>query len=311
MTSDDAGNGRSRNAMPVARGTRRCQHPAVPTPVDRDPPITRRDAIRTLGALAAAAALPARAHHRPRAIGIQLYTVRALMPAAPERTLEALAAIGYREVELAGLYGSSAKQMRARLDRAGLRAVSAHHSIEELRDGWPKVAGDARALGVEYVVCPWVNVGDRTLDGFHRLARDFNAVGARARDAGLTFAYHDGDYAHAPSADGNVPYDILLTECDPALVEFEIDLYWMITGGADPLAYFARWPGRFPMLHVKDRARDGAMTDAGAGTIDFRTILARGDAAGVQHWFVEHDEAKDPLASARASYAYLSALAIP
>ena len=276
-------------------------------PSSFDPsPITRREALRTLAALTALTALPT----RPQRIGIQLYTVRSLMPSAPERTLEALAAIGYREVELAGLYGLGAAQMKGMLERAGLRAVSAHRSIEDLRDQWPTVADDAHALGLTYVVCPWVNSGDRTLDGYHRLARDFNAIGKRAREAGLRFAYHDGDYAHARSDDGEVPYDILLAETDPSLVEFEIDLYWMITGGADPLAYFARWPGRFPMLHVKDRASDGAMTDAGAGTIDLRTILARGDAAGVRHWLVEHDEPKDPLASARASYAYLSRLAI-
>jgi sugar phosphate isomerase/epimerase len=88
----------------------------------------------------------------------------------------------------------------------------------------------------------------------------------------------------------------------------EIDLYWMVKGGGDPLAYFAKWPGRFPMLHVKDMTRSGAMTDVGQGTIDFETIRRYAETAGVVHWFVEHDEPPNPLASARVSYAYLSAL---
>ncbi|HUO52258.1 MAG TPA: sugar phosphate isomerase/epimerase [Gemmatimonadaceae bacterium] len=274
-------------------------------------PLTRREFLGALAAGTAWSALGRRAGDRIPAVGIQLYTVRALMAAQPERTLEALAGIGYREVELAGLYGMTAARMRALLDANGLAAPSAHLSLEALRDDWARTLDDARALGLRYVVCPWVNEEDRTLDGYSRLAQQFNAIGERARAAGLQFAFHNHDFVNRPLPDGTVPYDLLLRACDPHLVQMEMDLYWMIAAGGDPTEYFARWPGRFPMLHVKDRTLSGAMTDVGDGTIDFASILAAAHAAGVKHWFVEHDEPKDPLASARRSYAYLSRLESP
>jgi len=107
-----------------------------------------------------------------------------------------------------------------------------------------------------------------------------------------------------------LPYDVLLAETDPKLVQLEMDLYWMVKGGQDPLAYFARWPGRFPMVHVKDSAGppDHKMTAVGAGKIDFKKIFAQSDHAGIRHYFVEHDNPDDPFASIRASYEYLQRL---
>jgi sugar phosphate isomerase/epimerase len=276
--------------------------------------LSRREFARRSVAMAALAVgapawRAARLFAAPRwQAGIQLYTVRSLMAADAEGTLAALAAIGYREVELAGLYGMTAPTMRALLGRHGMVAPSSHLSLQALRDEWPRCLEDAQALGQQYLVCPWIDEADRTLDGYKRIAAQFNAIGENAKRGGLQFAYHDGDYAHRPLADGTIPYDIILNECDPKLVQMEIDLYWMVKGGGDPLAYFAKWPGRFPMLHVKDMTRAGAMTDVGQGTIDFETVRRHAEAAGVAHWFVEHDEPKSPLASARVSYAYLSAL---
>ena len=251
------------------------------------------------------------AHARIAPLGIQLYTVRALMAKDPDATLAALAQIGYREVELAGLYGLSAVAMRAMLDKHHLDAVSSHVTLDAMRDDWSRCVRDAHTLGQRYLVCSWIDEGERTADGYARVATTFNALGERARDAGLQFCYHNGDYVHVALPNGLVPYELLLATCDLSLVQFEIDLYWMIAGGGDPIATFARYPGRFPMLHVKDRTLAGRMADVGAGAIDFPAIFAHARAAGVRHYFVEHDDPADALASARASYAYLSALEIP
>lgn len=270
-------------------------------------PLTRRE---FLGALAAAApfASAMRARARTRSLGIQLYTVRGLMARDPAGTLAALERIGYREVELAGLYGHSAADMHAMLGAHHLAAVSSHLTLDALRDNWPQCMRDARTLGQEYIVCSWIDEKERTADGYERAAHDLNAIGRRARDAGFQLCYHNGDYVHVALSDGTIPYDLLLTQTDVSLVQFEIDLYWLIAGGGDPLDYFTRYPGRFPMLHVKDRTAAGAMADVGAGNIDFKTILSHARAAGVQHLFVEHDEPDDPLASAKTSYEYLSRL---
>src|SRR3989475_4408761 len=136
-----------------------------------------------------------------------------------------------------------------------------------------------------------------------------NRAAAQAHDAGLQFAYHNHDFEFART-EGRLPYDVLIAETDPKLVQFEIDLYWMVKGGQDPLAYFARLPGRVPMVHVKDSAGPPAhrMVDVGAGKIDFKKIFAQRDQAGIRHFFVEHDQPADPFASIRASCDYLKRL---
>ncbi|HVB30701.1 MAG TPA: sugar phosphate isomerase/epimerase [Gemmatimonadaceae bacterium] len=275
----------------------------------------RRDFIRTaLGAVAGGALLPGLAAaewrgraDRLRAIGLQLYTVRTAMAADVEGTLAAVAAIGYREVEFAGLFGRSPRDVRAMLGRHGLVAPSSHVAVPAAMDEWKRDLDDALVLGQSYIVCPWIDEKDRTTDGLKRVAARFNAAGAAAKQAGLQFAYHNHDFEFTP-VDGRLPYDLLLAECDRSLVKMEIDIYWMVNGGQDPLAYLARDPSRFPMVHAKDRTADGKMADVGAGRIDFPKILGAFERAGLTHCFVERDDAPQPMASARASFAYLDRL---
>ncbi|MDE3128732.1 MAG: sugar phosphate isomerase/epimerase, partial [Gemmatimonadota bacterium] len=143
--------------------------------------------------------------------------------------------------------------------------------------------------------------------GIKQIGERFNAAGAAAKKAGLQFGFHN-HAAIFQAAGGKGLYDQLLAECDPRLVVFEVDVYWMVTGGADPLAYIAKYPGRFPMIHAKDRATDGKMTDVGSGTIDWPKVLRAFRGQGLKHTFVENDEAADPYASARSSFAYLNRL---
>ena len=276
----------------------------------------RRDFIETLGAAALGHALQPRAPtpepraplHRLTRIGLQLYTVRRAMQADVEATLARVAATGYTEVEFAGYFGKSPGEVGAILDRHGLAAPAAHVSMAA--DQWRAALDAARVIGHRYLVVAWIPAEQRqTLDAYKRMAQDFNRLAAEARAAGLQFAYHNHDFEFAP-LEGRLPFDVLLAETDPTLVQLEMDLYWITKGGQDPLAYFARYPGRFPMVHVKDSAGapEHRMVDVGAGTIDFRKIFARRKQAGIRHFFVEHDEPADAFASIRASYEYLKRL---
>jgi sugar phosphate isomerase/epimerase len=241
-------------------------------------------------------------------IGIQLYTVRKAMASDVDGTLATIAQIGYREVEFAGLFGHPAADVRKMLDRHGLVAPSSHVGLpDDMKAAWPAMLDDALTLGQSYLICPSFPSRDLSPDGMKRIAARFNEAGAAAKQAGLQFGFHNHAEEFTP-VDGRVPYDELLAECDPALVVFEIDIYWMVTGGRDPLAYLAQYPGRFPMVHAKDRTADGKMADVGAGVIDFPKILAAFERAGLKHCFVEHDNAPDPFASARASFRYLNGL---
>ena len=240
-------------------------------------------------------------------IGIQLYTVRRLMERDAAGTLAKLAEIGYREVEFAGLYGKSPRDMRALLDRNRLTAPSGHIGTVEMRGDWERTLADAAALGQRYITCAWIDQADRTAYGYRKIAELFNRSAELARGAGLQLCYHNHDFEFEKAGD-IVPYDFLLAACDPQLVKMEMDIFWLVKGGRDPLEYFRRHPGRFPLVHVKDMDGTGKMVDVGKGTIGFRGIFEHSEEAGIEHYFVEHDEPKDPLATARASYDYLRTL---
>ena len=244
----------------------------------------------------------------PSAIGVQLYTLRSLMGTDPDGTLAALAEIGYEEVELAGLYGMSAGGMKAMLDAAGLRAASSHQSLEEVRGSWEATLEAAVALGQTLIVVPSIPVAERDGNALARVADDFNRAGEAARAAGLRFGYHNHDWEMRPGADGMRPMDLLLDRTDPGLVDWQMDIFWTVHGGADPMAQLDARAGRVASVHVKDRTAAGEMVDVGAGVIDFRAFLARAGEFGLLHQFVEHDQPGDPIASVRASYRALAAM---
>lgn len=273
--------------------------------------LTRREFLAAGATAAMMAKLPSLSPDGIARVGIQLYTLRSILPTNFEGALAALRKIGYREVELAGLYGRTPAQFRAALDKADLAAVSAHYSLAELRSSWARVVAEAEALGNRNIVAAWIDEGDRkSLSDWQRIAAELNEMGERARSSGLSLAYHNHGYELA-KRDGKVPYDVLLDETEKALVGFELDLFWLVQGGGAPRAYLDRHPGRFPMLHVKDRTASGAMVDVGKGVIDFPSIFSNASHAGVQHYFVENDEPADPLESARVSFQYLDHVKIP
>ena len=277
--------------------------------------MNRRDFLQRSAATLAALSTPGRLAAGPGGsrldrIGVQLYTVRDAMQRDFEGTLGRIAGVGYREVETAGYFGRTAAQVRDALRRAGLSAPSAHVPLESLGTGWDQVLADAHTIGHRYLVMPWLDEKDRTsLDAYRRIADRLNRAGEAASRAGIRFAYHNHDFEFHPIEE-RLPYDLLLESTDPGHVRFQLDLYWITKGGQDPLAYFARWPGRFPSVHVKDSAGppEHRMADVGAGTIDWKRIFARRHEAGIEHFFVERDDPPDPFASIAASYKYLRGL---
>lgn len=265
---------------------------------------------------AAARTLPG-ARTLPEAWGLQLYTVRSLMARDVERTLASVARIGYGEVEFADYFGRSPAEIRTALEAEGLTAPAAHLSLEELRSSFDEAAAAAAEIGHRYLVLPYLAgperpgndgaTGTALVDGYRRLADEFNGLGARCREAGLVFAYHNHDF-ELEEVDGLRLLDVMIENTDPELVTYEVDFYWLVHGGADPFDYISRYPGRFDLCHVKDRTTDGEMADVGAGVIDFAAIFERSDEAGLIHYFVEHDAPADPMGSVRASYEHLNAL---
>jgi len=264
-------------------------------------------------------------HHIDR-VGLQLYTVRELLKQDFDGTIAKVAQIGYREVEFAGNYGKSPKEARAALDKNGLVSPSAHSPLADIEKKLPEAIETAHIMGHKFIVCPYIEAPQRNADGWKHAAEVFNRAGEATQKAGIQFAYHNHSFEFAPTEGlgGKLPFDFLLANTDPKLVKIEMDLCWMTVGGQDPVAYFNSHPGRFPLVHVKDwtkeghgsndysgavghPVKEGHMTNVGEGSIDWKRIFEQSGEAGIQHYFVENDDAKsfdDP----RASYEYLAKL---
>ena len=264
-------------------------------------------------------------------IGLELFTVRHECEKDFPGTLEKVAVIGYKEVEIFDFYGRKATDIRRILSSAGLVAPSSHtlsyvlsprHPLSEVRSRWEELIEYATELGVRYL---GGSIGDvsrlHPLDDYKRLADLMNAVGEQCRRAGLQFAYHNLNIEFR-KYDGVVPYDWLLGHTDPQSVQLEIDCYWLTRAGKDPLEYFKMYPGRIPLLHIKDRKPGyapatnpdpgpGPFTEVGHGCIDWKRILGAAPGGGLRHYYVEQDFCDRPvLESLKMSYDYLKNLTL-
>jgi sugar phosphate isomerase/epimerase len=289
--------------------------------------MNRRTFLETASTVTAATLLTSRlgwaaGDHKINKVGVQLYSVRDLMKDDFDGTIAKVAQIGYKEVEFAGYFGRTAQQVRAACDKNGLAAVATHVQYDELDDKFPAVVETSKAIGLEYIVCPWIPEELRkSADIWKRASAKFNRCGELSKKAGMQFAYHNHWFEFLP-VDGKLPYDQLLKECDPSLVKMEMDLCWITAAGADPLKYFNLYPGRFPLVHVKDLktlphiTAGGAqnygdtvdLTEVGSGIIDWKRIFAQSEKAGIKHYIVEHDHPKEPFDSIAKSYEYLNKL---
>lgn len=241
-------------------------------------------------------------------LGIQLYTVRELMEEDVVATLALVAETGYREVEFAGYFGVPPGQMKQHLLDAGLDAPSAHIGYEDFLGNTAALIEHALAVGHRFLIVPAVPGDQRsTLDDYRRHAENFNRWAEACSDAGLRFGYHNHSFEFERT-DGRLPYDLLLAETDPERVLMELDLAWARGGKADPVAYFEAWPGRFPLIHIKDLDAAGNEVDIGEGDVAFARVFAHAKQAGLRHGFVERDHPADVRQSVRQNYAAIQPL---
>jgi sugar phosphate isomerase/epimerase len=245
-------------------------------------------------------------------IGLQLLTVSAEMKKDWKSTLRKVAEIGYKHIEFGGAYGDSVPEFKAFVGGLGLKCFAGGASIGEWKKSPEKIIESSLELGKKWLMCYWPWEGstdDKTLDDWKRMAESLNPIGEKVRKAGLGFAYHNHDLEFKMT-EGKIPYDLLLQNTDPALVGMMIDLYWIEKGGQKSVAYFEKYPGRFPLWHAKDmdKTAERSFSCVGQGIIDFPSIFAKADLAGMKHVFVEHDKPADGIECARVSFEYLKAL---
>jgi sugar phosphate isomerase/epimerase len=258
-------------------------------------------------------------------IGLQLYTVRDHLEKDLAGAFARVAAIGYKVVELGGsfnFYGKRPAELKQMLNDAGLHAISTHFTEQQLKADLEKQIADSKECGITYAGLASLDDKDReSLDAIKRDADWFNQVGEAANKAGCHFFYHGHNFDYA-TADGVVVYDELIRRTDPKLANFELDCFWCVRAGKDPVDYFRRFPGRFPQLHIKDLKpgyppttgedfRPGAFTEVGQGVIDWKRIFRAALEGGMKYFYVEQDECdRDSLESARISYDYLHVLSL-
>jgi sugar phosphate isomerase/epimerase len=239
-------------------------------------------------------------------VGIQLYTLRDAMAADALGSLKKLSVLGYKNLELANysdgkFYGYAPKEFKKIVSDLGMNILSSHTQVEAAGitvDNAKKMADDHAELGVKYCVQPWVNEVDRNIESYKKMVGDWNEVGKIMKGVGIQFGYHNHNFEFK-NIDGIVPYyDIFMKEMDPDLITMEIDLFWVTKAGQDPVEMFKKYPGRFQLFHMKDmRTKQDPFYDVvkddlcsvGAGVIDFKTILASKEIAGMKYLFVEDD----------------------
>ena len=290
--------------------------------------MNRRNFLRraSMGVTAAAVAsqfpefLLAEPYGKP--IGLQLYTLRDQLEKDVTGTLKQVAAIGYRDVEIYSLYGKAPAEFSKILKDNGITASSGHYLLPNVKTNWEKQLDDATTLGLRYMVLAILDANDRqSFDDFKRLAELLNKTGEATKKAGIQFCYHNHNFEFTKYGD-TTAYEYLLKTLDPNLVKFEMDCFWVTHAGQDPVSYFKEYPGRFPLLHIKDMkdkpaptqeldAKMGLFAPVGHGTIDWTRIFKAAREGGMEHYYVEQDYCEQPpLEAVKMSYDFLRKLQV-
>lgn len=239
-------------------------------------------------------------------IALQMYTVRDHAARDFTRTLRHIRETGYEAIELAGTHDMKADALRDYLKEIGLTVVSAHVPLEALEGGLDEVLPYYNTLGVPFLVIPYLPEPRRRDEtGYRDLGATLNRIGSSVRGAGMQLAYHNHDFEFQKfGASGEMGMDILLMETDPELVKIELDTFWVKKAGLDPAAYLRQYPGRTPLIHLKDMTGDARATfaEVGEGVMDFSAIFGAAEEAGAKYYIVEQDKCeRDPLESVRIS----------
>lgn len=262
-------------------------------------------------------------------IGIQLWTVKDILTKDTKNVLTQLASFGYKELEAFGMDNEAMKgfftaENKKLIDDLGMKLVSSHVMPNRLKDKsvkegldvfaptWKKTVELGLKMGLKYITIPWTEEHFRqNPDGFKQTAEAFNLLAEYVNKQGLKFTYHNHSFEFE-AKEGQVMYDVLLKECDPKYVDFEMDLYWVTLAGKDPIAYINQYPGRFPLWHVKDMSKNNPKenSDLGQGSIDFKKIFQFAKKAGCKHFLVEQESGFNPdsMSSAKNGCQYLKNL---
>lgn len=250
-------------------------------------------------------------------LGLQLYTLRDDLPKDPRGILKKVASFGYKEMEsyegADGIFwGMGNKGFKKYMDELGMKIVSSHCNF---RKDFEKKAEEAAAIGMKYLVCPHVG-RQKELDDYKKIADEFNHAGEICKKNGIRFAYHNHGYSFELQ-DGQFPQDVLMQNTDPALVDYQMDIYWVIAAQQDPISWLKKYPGRFRLCHIKDRTKGIAPTPGeknlscivGTGSINFSAILHEAKKLKMAHYILEQEAyEKPPIECVKEGAAYLNHL---
>ncbi len=261
------------------------------------PSFAKSRKAKTLGAVTGSKA----GQRQLRTIGIQLYTVREAFKKDPYGTIRMLGELGYNELEYAhmteapsGPLPIGAAEIRKACDAVGIRIPAAHFNPPVFANRPDEVKRVAETLGCKFVINSWIDEKERTRDGYYKQAEWFNKVGKEMRASGFHYGFHNHDFEFQKQDGDKTGLDILFQNTDPKFVDFELDMHWVVVGGADNVELIKRYPGRIKTCHVKDRTADGKMVSVGDGVIPWAEIFALYKTAGLEHFFVEDDNPPVP-----------------
>jgi sugar phosphate isomerase/epimerase len=260
----------------------------------------------------------ARAISGNKPYGLQLYTLRDDLAKDPKGVLKQVSGFGYKHIESfegdKGMFwGMKNTEFKKYMDDLDMRMVASHCNIDQNFDR--KVA-EAAEIGMAYLIAPWLGP-QKTIDDYKRAAEKYNQRGETCRKAGLRFAYHNHDYTFMP-VNGIFPQDVLMQNTDAKLVDYEMDIYWVVTAGQDPAEWFRRYPGRFILAHLKDRKKGVPLSDKdastvlGTGSIDWPSVLKVAEASGLKYFIAEQEryDGTTPLESTKLNAAYMKSLKV-
>jgi sugar phosphate isomerase/epimerase len=247
--------------------------------------------------------------------GIQLYSVKEDMAIDPVSTIKSLAGFGYKQLEgfdggKGILWGMQPSEFKSLLAEAGTEMVASHCNVFENLESQADLAAE---VGIKYLICPWIGP-QKSLDDYLKKAAEFNQIGEKLKSRGIKFAYHNHDYTFLPM-EGKIPQDILMDNTDPALVDFELDIYWAHVANVNPEGYLSRYPGRFRLCHVKDA--ESGIGDPhqrgvllGEGEINYSDLIKKSLALGMEYFIVEQERfpSGTPMEAAEKNGKYLASL---
>lgn len=250
--------------------------------------------------------------------GIQLWSVRDDLAKDPKGVLTQLASYGYKQIESfegeKGIFwGMTNKEFKAEMDKHGMQIIASHCNITE---DFETKAAQAAEIGMKYLICPWKGPQEN-LDAFKKFAEEFNQKGEICKKNGIRFAYHNHDYSFV-NMNGEMGQDVMMKNTDPSLVDFELDMYWVVAAGQDIETWLNKYPKRFRLCHVKDRTKGAAATEkdasivVGTGSIDYPKILQTAKKQGMEYYIIEQEkwDGTTPMGAAQANANYMKTLSI-